>query len=306
MGNGVSTLDSEVSIHKVTFTIEKPSLSNPKLSLDYENNVLSWQNVENATSYEVYINDVLQDLTTSPFDLSSLTDAGEYTLKVVAIADGYKSSEATIKYIVSGDVDPLDAPTNFNLDGFILTWDEVEGAVGYKIIVNGVVKESSNNSFDLSQFDIGNETVTVTVIAIGNIVDYSDSEEASYDATLPELLQRLDALALGDFVSTYLLDGVDAGHRKIQAHKNHPIYSQAGWNGYIRLGIKVNGEMIYQDYDFNGGDMQMIHTPNSTDSFFGRNLPSAGTVELHIILVGDNVTARDSSPLITTMNWKIN
>ena len=61
------------------------------------------------------------------------------------------------------------------------------------------------------------------------------------------------------------------------------------------------------DYNF-ASNMELVHTPGSTTSFFGSNLPNTGTheVEVHLILVGDNVIARDSEPLIFTMKWNIN
>ena len=281
MGNGVTTKDSNVSIHSVSFTIEKPLLDTQVLTLDNESKLLSWQAVPNATSYEVYINGVLQAGNTSPFDLSSLTEPGLYKIKVVAKADTHNPSDASVDYVIAGEAPQLSAPTNFALDGFLLTWDEVANAMGYTVTIGNVTKQSMTNSFDLAQFDIGDQTVTVKVVALGNIIDYSDSDEATFTATLPTLLPRLNAMTAGDFVSTYILNGVDGGHRKLEIYKHHPVYNQAGWTGMIRIGIKVNGQMIIM-INF----CMYIRKSTPVTTVLWCKPPQTATVEIHFISCG--------------------
>ena len=294
MGNGVTTFDSNVSVQKVTFTIEKPQLNLPNLSLDNENKLLLWENIDNATSYEVYINGELQESNTSPFDLSILTLPGVYTLKVVAKAETHKSSESTINYIISGEAPQLEAPTNFSLNGFILSWDSVDNAIGYTITINDVVKQSSTNSFDLSQFDIGNQTVTVKVVALGNLVDYSDSNEAVFEALLPELLPRLDSMTIGDQNGDIL--GFGNGNYRLIAHLGHPVFQQADWNNTFRFVVKkddvVLGELI-------GSNGQILHNPGSSTDFYGKILTNGEKYTVEISLIAKPESGhRDSLPLM--------
>lgn len=288
------------------FNVPKPQLSSLSLSINTELKQLSWTPVPNATSYAVYLDNELQESNaTSPYDLSEITTPGTYTLKVVASADNYQSSEKAIQYIlIDESAKPLDKPTNIELDSFNLKWNEVLNAVGYEVRIGNIIKHAETNEFDISEFELSGEQ-TVYVKALGNKLDYADSEEAEVLINIPVLLPRLNSLTEGNFVSTYILNGVDGGHRKLEIYDGHAVYQQKGYTGMIRLGIKVDGVMIYKDFDFNSVNMQFIHTPNDTNSFFGKNLPSSGSVELHFILVGDGKTARDSAPLITTMNWSI-
>ena len=62
----------------------------------------------------------------------------------------------------------LQAPTNLAVDaGLVVTWDKVDGAVSYRVSVNGVVHASDNNAFNIIYLNIfTGSTVMVAVMAV--------------------------------------------------------------------------------------------------------------------------------------------
>lgn len=294
MGNGVTTRDSDLSYHTANFTIEKPELDTPVLSIDKENKLLTWQAVSHATSYEVYINDVLQDGNTSPIDLSGISEPGVYVIKVKAMADTHRPSEATINYVIENlEAPKLPAPINFQIDGFKLTWDEVEHAIGYTISIGNVTKQSSTNSFDLAQFEIGNQTVTVRVVALGNVTDYANSDETLFDASLPALLPRLNPMTVGDQNGD--IYGFGGGHFRLLVHMGHAPFLQADWDGTFRIVVKKDGVVLGETVTRSG---EYLHTPGSSTDFYGAILTNGVkyTVEISLIAKPDS-GHRDSTPL---------
>ena len=295
MGNGVTTRDSDYSFQTTTFTIEKPQLLKPNLVIDKSSQKLTWNNVINASGYEVYINNNLQIGNTSPFDLSNLIEPGIYLIKVVAIADSYRSSEATIEYAVANlEAPKLSIPNNIEINGFMLTWDEVENAIGYKIIINDKAMQSITNSFNLINFDIGNQAVTVKVVALGNLVDYSDSDDAIFEALLPELLPRLDSMTLGDQNGDIL--GFGNGNYRLIAHLGHPVFQQADWNKTFKIIVKKDNIVLGELIANNG---QILHNPGSSTDFYGKVLTNEEKYTVEISLVAKSESGhRDSLPLI--------
>jgi len=86
-------------------------LNAPNITLDADNNCLTWSGIENATGYDVYCNDTLMDsidLTTQTvvYDLTGiLSDSGSYELQVAATSDSVyvtnseRSNKVTYDYV---------------------------------------------------------------------------------------------------------------------------------------------------------------------------------------------------------------
>lgn len=64
----------------------------------------------------------------------------------------------------SGDIsiEILQAPQNVSINNGILSWDEVEGAVSYKVIVNDIEYITTNTYYNFSTVD----TINIYVISI--------------------------------------------------------------------------------------------------------------------------------------------
>ena len=102
--------------------------------------VLSWDIVADAQSYSIYVNELVIETSSTTYTIVALELLyGNHTLKVVASADGFISSQATITYAyVNENAVKLDTPVNLAIDTEtnILTWDSVDHAIGYRIILN--------------------------------------------------------------------------------------------------------------------------------------------------------------------------
>ena len=106
---------------------------------------VSWDAVENATSYDVYADDTVllgSVASQSSVDLTALSGwatlaPGKHTLQIVARAGNYIDSDksAPIEFI---RVAKFATPQNVTANGTTVSWDEVENATSYEIFANGV------------------------------------------------------------------------------------------------------------------------------------------------------------------------
>src|SRR5690554_4941542 len=201
VGDGVLGLDSDFSIHTFEVTKLPPQLSKPALTLD--ENILSWAPVENATTYEVYIND---DLITSQSETSFIIDPvsldldfGNHTIKVVALADGYLDSQAEKMYTyIDTSLDKLSAPSLTIDENLMISWAPVANAIGYRITLSGqnINLESDTLEFDLNDLQLDNGNYNIEVVAIADGVNYQNSDPSLESFTVNNALPRLNKLSV--------------------------------------------------------------------------------------------------------------
>ena len=104
---------------------------------------VTWDEVENAEYYTVTVNDKVFLTTDKFFFVGGYT--GEVVVKVEACAWGYNSSAAEITYTNA----KLSAPV-VTLNGTTVTWDAVDGAVGYIVETDGKLQEVTETTFALT------------------------------------------------------------------------------------------------------------------------------------------------------------
>lgn len=79
----------------------------------------------------------------------------------------------------------LSAPQNFRSEGRVIYWDTVENAIGYVVDFEGTEYETEECSLDLSFYeDLG--TYQIEIKALGDDINYTDSEWASFSYTAKE------------------------------------------------------------------------------------------------------------------------
>ena len=160
------------------------SLDAPVLTL--KENVVTWDAVENATGYKVYVGRTIVgsilaatlDKDTRTFTIPETTEEGYYIV-VVALNDTYldytaESADAYVTYKSA-----LDAPT-LTIDGTSITWNEISYASKYQIKISGTVYDATQGTSSKYTQD---EPITVTG---GNVTSYSLAELAtgSYSITI--------------------------------------------------------------------------------------------------------------------------
>lgn len=131
-----------------------------------ENGELTWDSVDKAELYKVTVtlgaNVETYYVTEANFSLVNFAE-GEYKFAVTALADTYYSPEAT--ELTYAKQNPA-APLNLRLYGRKLEWNAVDGADSYKVIVDGKVLATTNQTnYTLVGSDFS-ESCTVSVSAI--------------------------------------------------------------------------------------------------------------------------------------------
>ena len=147
-------------------------LGTPEVTL--EQNIVSWNSVDNATGYVVSVNgtpiDVKDALTYNLRDSKQYLIAGANLIKVKAYAGSESESYvdgmySTAVYYVTTQ---LDAPS-VRLNEFMLSWNEVESANGYFVAIGSytfTIQETSINLLNYLDFLSTSGTTTITVKAL--------------------------------------------------------------------------------------------------------------------------------------------
>jgi len=303
VGDQVLGSDSEFSIHTFEVTKALPVLDDPVITLN--ETTASWNAVVNATSYEVYVNDVLQTEGIINLSFALPTEVGVYTIKVVALADGYQSSEADAEHIVvSEEAVKLDAPANLVIDEetSVLSWNAVDHAFGYRIILGtNIIDLELVLSYDLSLILVSSGDHTVEVYALGDGQNYLNSEKAEITYTAPEPAQQLLPITAGA-----ILVANDPGHYFFLFHNNpagQEMVNQEGWNGEFLIKVMQGDTVILtiDDISFVAFGAQIrLHWGGKpgNDNFTG--LPD-GQYTISIQLVADGYMASD--PYTYTLTW---
>lgn len=175
-------------------------LDAPTISLS--GNVVSWSSVEDATSYDVYINSENPiRITTTSYTINK-TEAGTYKVKVKAITDDINmwnseySNEVTYS-VTAPEPTKISAPV-ITLNDNVVSWTAVEHATSYNVYINTEAPvEVTTTSYEITKTEVG--TYTIKVKALTTNSDYLDSEysnEVSYVIKeYPEFTNKASSLS---------------------------------------------------------------------------------------------------------------
>ena len=156
--------DGYITSTSETFVVVKNLAAATNVAFDEANHAVTWDKVENAQGYKVEVTangkTDTYDVTAESYSLVNYT--GAITVKVTPYAKGYNAPEAAS---ASFTKQALAAPTNVKLEGQQVVWTAVEGATGYKVMVDGKEYDATTNAFDLSGIDFA-DTQTSTKIQV--------------------------------------------------------------------------------------------------------------------------------------------
>lgn len=179
-GNYENSEKSNTASYSKSFTLAKVS----GLNFNKTNNLLSWNNVANASGYEITLNGTTILQSTKNFiDLSQyVLDVGDYTFKVKALghdeyADGeYSDVLRTQKTKRLNSVSNITC-TKLETENLILiSWDYPDEARTFKITIDGQVH---NESFEGSNLLLPlDDRVSITIQIIVNGYSYYTSSSA--------------------------------------------------------------------------------------------------------------------------------
>ena len=157
----------------------------PVISLNDE--VVSWEAVPNASSYQIYVNNELYTEQTGTSFYPLFTTKGSYVIKVKAISDSpaYSNSQFSneVTYSYSRGLDIADVEYSAG----VVTWTGDAKATGYKIYLNGeyvtTVTECSYTVPDSNDY-------AITVIATDSSGINDESEPVTVYTTNPVTLAK--------------------------------------------------------------------------------------------------------------------
>lgn len=130
----------------------KYALATPAVTVN--GTAVSWNAVENASLYEVYVNgEKIAETASTQYDFLYLY-VGEISVSVKAVSgsDDYLDSTLSEEVSVYLAKETLSAPTNLRLEDKTLVWDAVTGATGYTVFNNGEeVATVTENRYEVPQ-----------------------------------------------------------------------------------------------------------------------------------------------------------
>lgn len=169
--------DSENS-KKLLYVVSSKQLNKPNITLN--GNVISWNAVQNADKYEVYLNNVkVATQTVRTYNIDK-TDVGSYSYTVKAVSDNavFTVSEASNAVVYVINKTKLNAPV-LSLTDNVVSWEAVANCGAYEVFVNGVSKgEQSALSYTIAETAVGSYSVTVIAKSASDKFDDSAASNA--------------------------------------------------------------------------------------------------------------------------------
>ena len=166
-------LDSDLST-ETEIIIAAVKLATPSVSA--EGNVFSWQAVENADGYEVFVDGVSQGIQTET-DYTFVPEENKayaVTVKAVSVSASYLDSDLSQAVMTQPRPDKLGTPA-ITVFGLTVSWQAIENARGYEIFVDGVsAGVQTETSYTLNPQEY--KTYSVQVKAVSDTDDYVDSD----------------------------------------------------------------------------------------------------------------------------------
>lgn len=180
MGN--FTIQSYSDDPHVLDSIEEGTVSITKLAqpqnVKFQSGRITWDIVNKATQYEVYYNGNNSIVSANEYTLKDIAE-GEFGIRIRAI--GNETTILKSSWSNEIKITKLRRPANLTLDSrHVLRWDQVNGAKGYKVLIDNGAKtfDSQTNLFDLNSISIEKST-TLVVQAMGDGANIVDSELSS-------------------------------------------------------------------------------------------------------------------------------
>ncbi len=215
IGKQVITISYKTKSIDVELTTYPATLMTP--TIRFLNNQLQWDNVNHATGYILYegndldnLNVVDDSIADTSYDLSDYTTIGEayFSVQAVCSDERYDNSEISsqISVYVMAEV------SNVAYVDSKITWDAVEGASNYTVIINGVKYTGiTTNYMEYNARAVDKSIITVCAYSTNaNTVTNKSSELVIQKLSTPVILIENNMVVCDDNSQTveYYLDGV--------------------------------------------------------------------------------------------------
>ena len=191
----------------VTYTVEEvsSSLDAPDNLAISSSDILSWDQVDGATSYVVMVDSDEHQASTNSFDLGALSlSDGSYQVSVIAKSSDDQSQASTALTYVVDTQTVVDQPQNLAITEDILTWDQVVNATSYEVIIDGQTYTTTNETLDLDALSLAVGSYQVTVKAINGSVSSSASTAVTYTVAADLDMDSVYATTLSAMDQSYV------------------------------------------------------------------------------------------------------
>ena len=273
---------------------EQNTLSTPVISIS-ETGKVTWQPIEHATRYEIFINDNKVAVTVKTEFQITYEELGAYkvAIKAIDMSKKYKDSELS-KAVTYTILKQKLAIPDVKKAGEEIYWAAVDNATGYKIYVDGTELENANvyekdgsYRFVLSNVAVGQHEVKVS--AIGDAEKYIESDLSRgmiIQISAPDTATSWDCYAMGEKWGE-TPDNAQGFYRYIGAGQEPYImenyitipsgmtyfkmafmrFSDDSANPTLTVYVKADGEADYKVVRAIGQDKDYVVTPDWNRSF---------------------------------------
>ena len=216
---------------------------------------LKWDSVAGATEYEVLVDNLTTEIVyEAKFVHSGLVSGSTHSYKVRAIDSANPDrtsqwSETLLAYI------KLETPGNIlatpGLKQIGLTWNEVEGANGYEVLIDGVTTEAVNEAtFTHGNLSSGStHSYKIRAISSENLNITSQWSELLWVSTLLETPLNIVAKPGPDSIAVTWDSVAGASNYEIEA--DNKIY-EVSKNNYSHMGLEPQTSHTYRVRSKNG------------------------------------------------------
>ena len=239
--------DGYVTSVSETFVYNRKLAAVANVAFNAENGDLTWDAVENATSYNVEItaNGVTDMYSVATNAMSMKAYSGEVSVKVTAIAANYNSEPAT-EY--SYTCNKLVAPVA-TLVGDELSWNAVAGASSYAVVINGTSYTANGTTFAIpAEYKTKGNALKITVQAVAAEAANSSyaSDEMTVNYGVVESVSYADGALTWDLVGgaySYKVQ-VNGGVAKDASQGMALSYTKAGDNTVTLSAYNSDGALL--------------------------------------------------------------
>lgn len=225
------------------------------ISVDPETYVTSWDAIEGATGYLVYVNGVARDQQTEKNFTLAATESGDYKIEVVAVAMDYyasnKSNSIVINAVVVGSLQPsaslnlksISTPsdsgtvlTNNFKTAETITIKGVKFNIGasssnMKSEANGLKFQKIDTSLSFTTVDVSDITIRVYVSDKARFMSIKGPEELLISGLTKEVAsvttEKYEVTYVGSSVAEVKIKNATAGTYSIQSEGNYTVYAQS-------------------------------------------------------------------------------
>ena len=198
------------SAYCADFTVTKLA---PVEILERNGSIITFAQSEETTKYGIYIDGVLfQTVEENSFDLMRVNRTGSHTVSV-AVYGTDVSKTVTSAQSEAWEYSVLSNAINISVADGVLSWNSIEGAVGYEVYVNGSLYDTfdaDKTSLNVMRFYDESGSASIAIRAIGDGVDYLTSPQCkayvqSYTEVYIAIRTAEDLYQLANSEGKYLL-----------------------------------------------------------------------------------------------------